>query len=230
MIRSSIKTISGDANLESAVFRKLARHTDEFEAYAHPHAARIAALAGEIAKAFNLGSKDLHSLRAAALLHDLGEVTMNRDYVKRAGTLSEEERLDLERHPIIGEREAAKTGGDRAAQLIIRWHHEWWNGGGYPDALRQQEIPLAARILRVADSYAAITDARPFRPAKSKDKAQEHMAQWAAIEFDPRVVNVLLSLDPMTELESFAESQSEIDARAVAPAESEWSLFSSFSR
>ena len=217
-------------HLESTVFRKLARHTDEFEAYLHPHAARIAALAGEIAKAFNLGPRDLHSLRAAALLHDLGEVTMNRDYVKRAGTLSEEERLDLERHPIIGEREAAKTGGDRAAQLIIRWHHEWWNGGGYPDALRQDEIPLAARILRVADSYAAITDARPFRPAKSKDKAREQMSQWAGIEFDPKVVNVLLSLDHLTELESFAEPQSEIETRTESPAEREFSLFSSFNR
>ncbi len=228
MTGSSIKTINGDANLESTLFHKLARHTDEFEAYANPHAARIAALAVEIAKAFNLGSKDLQSLRAAALLHDLGEVTMNRDYVRRAGTLSDEERLDLERHPIIGEREAAQTGSDRAAQLIIRWHHEWWNGGGYPDALRQEEIPLAARILRVADSYAAITDARPFRPAKSKDKADEHMAHWAGIEFDPRVVNALLSLAPMQELESFA--QAEIDAGVGAPAERKEDLFSSFSR
>ena len=228
MTRSSIKTINGDASLEITLFHKLARHTDEFEAYANPHAARIVALAIEIAKGFNLGSKDLQSLRAAALLHDLGEVTMKRDYIRRAGTLSDEERLDMERHPIIGEREAAQTGSDRAAQLIIRWHHEWWNGGGYPDALRQEEIPLAARILRVADSYAAITDARPFRPAKSRDKAEEHMAHWAGIEFDPRVVNALLSLGPMRELESFA--QSEPDARATAPAEHNGDLFSSFSR
>src|SRR5882762_2535857 len=188
MMRSSIKTISGE-NLENKVFRKLARHADEREGYAHSHAGRIATLAVELGKAFNLGAKDLQSLLAAALLHDLGEVTMNRDYRKRAGTLSDEERLDLERHTIIGEQEAAKSGADRAAQLIIRWHHEWWNGGGYPDALRQEQIPLAARILRVADSYAAMTDARPFRPAMSKEKAREHMAQWAGIEFDPRVVS-----------------------------------------
>jgi putative nucleotidyltransferase with HDIG domain len=227
-MKSVIRTNRGSDNLESKVFRKLAHNTDEFESYPQIHAARIATLAGAIAKAFNLGPKDLQSLRTAALLHDLGEVSMNRGYLKRAGSLTEQERLDLERHTIIGEQEAAKIGVDRAAQLIIRWHHEWWNGGGYPDALRREEIPLAARILRVADSYASITDARPFRPAKTKDKAREHMTQWASIEFDPRVVNTLLSLDPMAELESFALSQAEIDSRAGMPVERELNLFSSF--
>lgn|SRR2546425_5389810 len=221
----SAKTNNGNDNLESKVFRKLARKTDEFEAYTHPHAERIAKLAGEIAGVFGLGSKDLQSLRAAALLHDLGEATMDRDYLKRAGSLTDEEWLDLERHPLIGEQEAAKTGGDRAAQLIVRWHHEWWNGSGYPDALRREEIPLAARILRVADSYAAITDSRPFRPAISQEMAQEHMAEWAGIEFDPKVVNALLSLGPMAELESFAPSLAEADASDGPQPQREWTLF-----
>src|SRR6267143_3337273 len=98
----TIKT-NGKDNLESKVFRRLARKTDEFELYPHAHAERIAALAGEMAKAFKLGSKDLQSLRAAALLHDFGEASMDRDYLQRAGTLSDEEWSDLERHPIIGE-------------------------------------------------------------------------------------------------------------------------------
>lgn len=226
---SSIKS-NGNINLESKVFRKIARQTDEFELYSHAHAERIATLATEIARAFSLGSKDLQSLRAAALLHDLGEAAMDRDYLKRAGSLTADEVLDLQRHPIIGEQEAAKTGGDRAAQLTIRWHHEWWNGLGYPDALRREEIPLAARILRVADSYAALTDARPFRPAFSKEKAREHMAEWAAIEFDPKVVDALLTLGPRAELESFAVSQAEMEAQADVPVEREWNLFSSFIR
>ena len=191
-------------NLDGKVFLKLAGTTDDFEAYSHAHAERIAALADEIAKVFNLGSKDRQSLRVAALLHDLGEATMERDYIKRAGSLTDEERLDLARHPVIGESEAATIGADRAAQLIVRWHHEWWNGNGYPDALRHQEIPLAARILRVADSYAAITDARPYRPAMNTTKARQHMAGWAGIEFDPKIVNALLSLGELKELEAFA--------------------------
>ena len=96
---------------------------------------------------------------------------------------------------MIGEREASRAGADRAAQLLVRWHHEWWNGAGYPDALRREEIPLAARILRVADSYVALTEARPFRPALSDDEARRELADGAGIEFDPAVVNVLLSLE-----------------------------------
>ena len=203
---SNGKTAKG-INLEGRVFRKLGETTDEFELYAHPHAERIATLATEIARKFSLASKDLQSLRAAALLHDFGESIMNRDYIKRPGPLSADERLDLYRHPLIGEQEVANSGGDRAAQLIVRWHHEWWNGMGYPDGLSREEIPLACRILRVADSYASITDHRPYRRAMTKEDAREHMAEWAGIEFDPNVVETLLALEPIPELDSFTRSE-----------------------
>jgi len=219
-------------DIEREVFLTIARKTDEFEAYAHGHAQRVATLADEIGKIYNLASKDRHSLRVAALLHDLGEASMERDYIKRSRSLTDDERLDLARHPIIGESEVATVGADRAAQLIIRWHHEWWNGGGYPDALRRQEIPLAARILRVADSYASITDARPFRPAMSEPKARQHMADWAGIEFDPKTVRALLSLGPLKELESFAVTQTVTsgESQLGLSLSREPDLFSSFSR
>lgn len=226
-MNSSIRTNDKD-NLENKVFRRLGRKTDEFEVFQHAHAERIATLADEIAKLFSLASKDRQSLRAAALLHDLGEATMERDYIKRPGALTDEERLDLARHPIIGEQEAAKSGGDRATQLLVRWHHEWWNGGGYPDALRREEIPLAARILRVADSYAAITDVRPFRPAMSQERARQHMTGWAGIEFDPRAVRALLSLGPLPELESFVAALSAAGAAGDVEPAAEWNPFPSF--
>jgi len=180
-------------------FIQLAKTTDKFERYDHPHAQRIAAIADEIAKAFHLARHDRGSLHAAALLHDLGEVAMERDYIQATGPLSNEERLDLGRHPVIGEREASRVGADRAAQLLVRWHHEWWNGAGYPDALRREEIPLAARILRVADSYASLTDVRPFRDAMTEEAARRVLIDRAGIEFDPGVVNVFLSLDQFDE-------------------------------
>jgi HD-GYP domain-containing protein (c-di-GMP phosphodiesterase class II) len=180
-------------------FTQLAKTTDKFERYDQPHAQRIAAIADEIAKAFHLARHDRGSLHAAALLHDLGEVAMERDYIQATGPLSNEERLDLARHPVIGEREASRVGADRAAQLLIRWHHEWWNGAGYPDALRREEIPLAARILRVADSYASLTEIRPFRDAMTEEAARRLLIDRAGIEFDPGVVNVFLSLDQFDE-------------------------------
>jgi len=177
-------------------FLELAKTTDRFERYEHAHAQRIATIADELATTFHLARHDRGSLQAAALLHDLGEVAMEREYIQAARPLTIEERLDLARHPVIGEREASRVGADRAAQLLVRWHHEWWNGCGYPDALRREEIPLAARILRVADSYVALTEARPFRAALSDDEARRELADAAGIEFDPAVVNMLLSFEP----------------------------------
>jgi len=175
-------------------FAQFAKTTDKFERYENAHAQRIADIADEIACAFHLARHDRGSLYAAALLHDLGEVAMERDYIQATNALSEDERIDLARHPVIGEREASRVGADRAAQLLVRWHHEWWNGMGYPDTLRREEIPLAARILRVADSYAALTDVRPFRPALSDEAARRELIDRAGIEFDPAVVKVFLSL------------------------------------
>ena len=188
-------------------FMRLAAASDEFEGYAHPHAARIARLADTVAKQFHLAQQDRASLKLAALAHDLGEVAMERDYIKRAGPLTEDERLDLARHPVIGEQEAARAGADRGVQLLVRWHQEWWNGAGYPDALRREEIPLGARILRVVDSYCALTDARPFRSARTEDEARKHLTEWAGLEFDPHVVRAFLSLAPLNELKSYATKQ-----------------------
>ena len=199
---------------------RLAAAADEFEGYSHPHATRIAALAYEMAKLFHLARADRVTLRQAALAHDLGEMAMRRDYIKRAGALTEEERLDLARHPVIGEQEAARAGADRGAQLLVRWHHEWWNGAGYPDGLRGEQIPLTARILRVADAYAALTDARPYRPARTEQEARHHLTEWAGLEFDPRVVRVFLSLNNLDALRSYARSE------IVAPAESALTLVS----
>jgi len=208
-------------------FFQLARTTDKFERYENPHAQRIAAIADEIATSFHLARHDRGSLYAAALLHDLGEVAMERDYIQASGALSSEERIDLARHPVIGEREASRVGADRAAQLLVRWHHEWWNGAGYPDALRREEIPLTARILRVADSYAALTDARPFRPPLTEEAARRELIHRAGIEFDPGVVSVFLSLEPISEMASFAKNGDDVPASETVETKSRsWDLFS----
>ena len=210
-------------------FSQLAKTTDKFERYDNPHAQRIAEIADEIATAFHLARHDRGSLHAAALLHDLGEVAMERDYIQATGKLSSEERIDLWRHPVIGEREASRVGADRAAQLLVRWHHEWWNGAGYPDALRREEIPLAARILRLADSYAAMRDTRPYRRAMTADQAKRELIDRAGVEFDPGVVNVFLSLEPLEEFESFAKPGEELEETPVKETDG-WDLFSSLSK
>ena len=173
---------------------RLSSEMDAFEGYEETHALRVATLAASIAAAFNISPHDLFFLQQAAVLHDIGEMEMAREYIAASRSLTGDERVDLQRHPVIGEQATAKHGLSRAVQLIVRWHHEWWNGGGYPDCLAGEQIPLAARILRVADTYAALISPRPFRAAMSADDARKYMAEWAGIEFDPAVVKAFLTV------------------------------------
>src|SRR5258708_16059846 len=140
----SIDTCDSDKLNTIETFRRLAAEADEFECYQNPHAARIAVIADQLARSFNLGSRDRFSLRAAALLHDLGEVAMAREYIQRLGSLTAEERIDLARHPIIGEREAARAGPDRAPQSLVRLHHDSWHGISYPPGFRFKQTPFPA--------------------------------------------------------------------------------------
>lgn len=175
---------------------EISSEMDEFEGYRHPHGLRIATISDAIAKEFSLAAHDRFFMQQAALVHDVGEVVMGREYIKESRVLTPDEFLDMQRHPVIGEQETARRGMSRGVQLLVRWHHEWWNGTGYPDALEGEQIPLAARILRVADSYAALTDDRPRRSALKDEEAKHYMAEWAGLEFDPRVVKAFLSIDP----------------------------------
>ncbi|HMQ02366.1 MAG TPA: HD domain-containing protein [Pyrinomonadaceae bacterium] len=180
---------------------ELSSEIDAFEGYSYSHGLRIASIADAIGKYFSLAAHDRFFMQQAALLHDIGEMVMNREYIKQDRPLSAAERLDLQRHPVIGEKEVAKRGYSRGVQLLVRWHHEWWNGCGYPDALEGDQIPLAARILRVADSYAALRDDRPRRKAMTVDEAKAHLGEWAGLEFDPRVVRAFLASDYLDHFE-----------------------------
>ena len=194
-----MKSFSANENDFDERLLETAVADDEFEGYRNPHAARLADIADALAQHFNLASHDRFSLRQAALVHDLGEVLMNREYIKTERALREDEIADVQRHTVIGEQEAAKRGMNRAVQLLVRWHHEWWNGTGYPDALEGEQIPLAARILRLADTFCAMTDQRPFRPAIPNSEAINYVTESAGIEFDPKIVKAFLQLENLKE-------------------------------
>lgn len=193
-------TLAKDTNFDEKLL-EISSQMDEFEGYTHAHGLRIAAIADAIGKSFNLAANDRFFMQQAALVHDIGEMAMNREYLKQSRALTGAERLDMQRHPVIGEQEAAKRGFSRGVQLLVRWHHEWWNGCGYPDCLEGEQIPLAARILRVADTFAALRDDRPRRKAMSVAEAKAHLKEWAGLEFDPKVVKAFLTSENIDILE-----------------------------
>lgn len=173
---------------------KIAIEIDRVEGYSEPHAIAIARMVEKIGARMGLHGIDLTALKFAALAHDLGERAMKRNYLLRPGVLSWEETLDLWRHPILGEQAAGELKLSRQTQLLIRWHHEWWNGGGYPDGLAGEAIPVGARILRAVDSYFSFTANRPHRRRFDRTEAEQIVADLAGIEFDPQVVKLLLQV------------------------------------
>jgi len=206
-------TLAKDTNFDEKLL-EISSRMDEFEGYTHAHGLRIAAIADAIGKRFNLAAHDRFFMQQAALVHDIGELAMNREYIKQNRVLTDAERTDMQRHPVIGEQETSKRGFSRGVQLLVRWHHEWWNGGGYPDCLEGEQIPLAARILRVADSFAALRDDRPRRKSMSLAEAKEHLTVWAGLEFDPKVVKAFFSSEDVKILEFEQREQSETPAES----------------
>jgi hypothetical protein len=173
---------------------KLAHTIDQFEQYTRPHASQIAYLAESIAIRLGISGADLNAIKIAALMHDIGELAMDAPAVRSTGYLDFKYRIELWRHPVIGEQQLAKRGLPRQVQFLVRWHHEWWNGSGYPDMLSGEAIPIGARILRLADSFDALTAWRPFREPFTEEQAIEIIAASAGLEFDPVVVKIFFQL------------------------------------
>src|SRR5262249_772935 len=173
---------------------KIAIEIDRVEVYSEPHAIAIARMVEKIGARMGLHGVDLTALKFAALAHDLGERAMKRNYLLRPSALSWEETLDLWRHPILGEQAAGELKLPRQTQLLIRWHHEWWNGGGYPDGLAGEAIPPGARILRAGDSYFALISDPPHRRRFDRIEAEQIISDLAGIEFDPQVTKLLLQV------------------------------------
>ncbi|MGD9561543.1 MAG: HD-GYP domain-containing protein [Pyrinomonadaceae bacterium] len=209
--------LAKDSNFDEKLL-ELSSEMDAFEGYSHAHGLRIAAIADAIGKSFNLAAHDRFFMQQAALVHDIGEMVMNRGYIKEPRELNIAERLDMQRHPVIGEQEVSKRGFPRGVQLLVRWHHEWWNGTGYPDGLEGDQIPLAARILRVADSFAALRDNRPRRQAMSVSRAKDFLVEWTGLEFDPKVVQAFLTSDYIDVLEVGPQAPAVLTPAEAEPA------------
>ena len=150
--------------------------------------AETVALAAATAEALGLTADEIERVRHASELHDVGKVAIPDAILGKPGPLTEEEWAFVRRHPIIGERIILAAPALTRVAAIVRSSHERWDGGGYPDALAADAIPLGARIVAVADAYAAITAGRPYRAARSPEQALAELRACAGSQFDPAVV------------------------------------------
>jgi HD-GYP domain-containing protein (c-di-GMP phosphodiesterase class II) len=156
------------------------------------HARHVATLACDLARRIGLAAAQIGVIVEGALLHDVGKTLVPRAILAKRRPLDHVEYATVKMHPDWG---FEIVGGDVSARaaLAIRHHHEWWNGTGYPSRLVAQEIPLEARIVGIADAFAAMREKRPYRPARSKDEAVVELHRGAGEQFDPFLVEPLIA-------------------------------------
>lgn len=169
-----------------------ARAADEAEGYAPGHAERVARLSVHLATALGQPDELKKLLEQAALLHDIGELDLPPALLQRPGPLSQAELFEVWQHPVLGARRALELTGSQAVSQWIRWHHERWDGLGYPDGLVGAQIPLPARILRLADTADAMLHPRPYRAAFSPEEVASEINRLAGVAYDPDLTRVFL--------------------------------------
>jgi putative nucleotidyltransferase with HDIG domain len=182
---------------------------DARDKYTAGHSAAVAVYAREIARELALPSEDQDRIHLTGLVHDIGKVGLPPGILEKPGALTTEERSIMEQHSVIGERILSRVE-DYADDIavIVRHHHERFDGGGYPDKLKGTKIPLMARIIAVADAYDAMTSARPYRDAMPRGVALARLVEGAGSQFDESVVNAfqrVLSTDLLLRSDDISE-------------------------
>jgi HD-GYP domain-containing protein (c-di-GMP phosphodiesterase class II) len=174
-----------------ATVRALANAVEARDAYTGHHAERVAAYGLEIARAAGLDIADDPQTEFGFLLHDVGKVAVPDAILFKPAPLTDEERVLMERHPVIGWEILRDIDFLGDSKLVVRHHHERWDGRGYPDGLAGDDIPPAARVFAVADTLDALTTDRPYRPAGSFARAREIIDAGAGAQFCPTSVEGL---------------------------------------
>ena len=202
---AELKKLASSGADRAARFRaaaSLAKAVDARDVYTGSHSERVSDLAARVAERMGLAQEIVELTRLAASLHDLGKLAIPEEILRKPGPLTDPERLVLERHPQIGYRMLESLGVDPVAEWVLH-HHERWDGTGYPDGLHEDDIPLGARIIFVADAYDAMTSDRVYRQRLSDEDAMAELVRCAGSQFDPDVVTAFAS-ELRVELEAAA--------------------------
>jgi putative nucleotidyltransferase with HDIG domain len=158
------------------------------------HSYRVSQLSVRLGQAIGLYPEEQERLEVAALLHDIGKLRVPEQILLKPGALEAEEWEEVKLHPVYGAEIVAEAGMLSEIARVVRHHHEWMDGSGYPDGLRGEAIPRLARILSIADAYEAMTAHRAYRPAMPPWEARALIRERLGIQFDPELGAVFLDL------------------------------------
>jgi putative nucleotidyltransferase with HDIG domain len=183
-----------------ATVRALCNAVEARDAYTGKHAERVAAYGMEIARVLDAPFSDDPEVEFGFLLHDVGKVAVPDSILWKPEPLTPEERSLMERHPLVGWEILREIDFLGEAKLVVRHHHERWDGAGYPDGLAGELIPLSARVFAVADVLDALTTVRPYRAPSTMIEARAMIEESSGTHFDPQVVDAFLEI-PAARLE-----------------------------
>ena len=159
------------------------------------HCSHVSEIGSSIAHAMGLSDREINEISLIGRMHDIGKIAVNETLFSKPDILTEEEWIDMKRHPEVGFRIlSASTDTAYIAKSVLA-HHERFDGNGYPNGLKGSSIPIMARILAVADAYEAMTNERPYRATKSKDEALRELVSLRGSQFDPAIVDIFLKLN-----------------------------------
>ena len=195
------------ASLHMRTIEALALAIEAKDHTTHEHLHRVRTYALEIGKEVGLSENELEALRAAALLHDIGKLGVPEHIINKPGRLTPEEFEKMKIHPIVGAEILERVAFPYLVAPIVRSHHEKWDGSGYPDGLKGEQIPIGARVLGVVDCLDALATDRQYRNALPLDEAMAKVVTMTGTSFDPKIVEILKRR--YVELEQMANAQPE---------------------
>ncbi|MBA2263206.1 MAG: HD-GYP domain-containing protein [Chloroflexi bacterium] len=174
----------------------LAKAVDARDKYTRNHSSRVSFIAEAMSRVMRISEQKIEKIRWAGLLHDVGKIGIRDNILLKEGPLDRGERILMNQHPTIGAEIVAPATQLAEEAPLIRAHHEWFNGSGYPDGVEALDIPLGARILTIADAYEAMTSSRPYRKTPlTHEQAVDQLEKFTGIQFDPQIVPILVNLD-----------------------------------
>jgi len=174
--------------------RALAAAIDAKDPHTKGHSERVAETSVALAQELNLTDKDIENIEYTALLHDIGKIGITDNILGKNSSLTDKEFDKIKEHPVMGAKIVEPVDFLKNSYEAIYHHHEKYNGAGYPDGLKEKDIPLLSRIIAVADAYDAMGSDRPYRKKLSKDKILKELKDQAGKQFDPEIVKVLISV------------------------------------
>ena len=174
----------------------LSKAVDARDVYTRNHSSRVSFIAEHMSRVMRLPETEIEKIKWAGLLHDIGKIGIRDHILLKEGPLDKHERILMNQHPTIGAEIVAPATQLAAEAPLIKAHHEWFNGSGYPDGVEALDIPRGARILTIADAYEAMTSSRPYRKVPlTHEVAVDQLEKFSGIQFDPEIVPILVNLD-----------------------------------